>query len=238
MFGQPILRLEEVDSTNTVALDWEDAPHGAAVVARLQTGGRGRLGRTWSSPKDDGLYLSIVLRPEKPENNAILSLMVALGVAQALEKTTGLKIGVKWPNDVLCIRKDGKALKIGGILCEARGPKIVAGIGINLNQSADELPPRPLFEASSLQIESGRAWTVDAVLGAILSELESVLDQTWSELHREFVRHCFGLGEVVRVKSHAKTLIGIFEAVGDDGALLLRTPNGLQPIVAGDISYI
>jgi BirA family biotin operon repressor/biotin-[acetyl-CoA-carboxylase] ligase len=237
MLGQPILRLDEVDSTNRVALDWDDAPHGAAVIARSQTGGRGRLGRSWSSPRDTGLYLSLVLLPENPQNNAILSLMVALGVAQALEKTTGLKIAVKWPNDVLCVRKDGKALKIGGILCEVRGPKVVVGIGVNLNQNEDELPSRPLFEASSLQIETGREWGVDTVLDSIFSELERVLALGWTALHRDFVRHCFGLGDVVRVRNQSSSVIGLFEAVGEDGALLLRTPDGLKHIVAGDISY-
>ncbi|RYG75131.1 biotin--[acetyl-CoA-carboxylase] ligase [bacterium] len=238
MLGQPILRLDEVDSTNRVALDWEDAPHGAAVVARSQSGGRGRLGRNWSSPRDTGLYLSVVLLPEQLENNTAFSLLVALAVAQALEKTTALKIGVKWPNDVLCVRKNGKALKIGGILCESRGPRIVVGIGVNLNQSEEELPPRPIFEASSLQIETGRPWSIDAVLNAILEELDAVLSSGWDAQYRDFVRHCYGIGEVVRVKAPTATTIGIFEAVGENGSLLLRTSEGLKEIVAGDISYL
>ena len=237
MLGEPILRLEECDSTNRVALDWGDAPHGACVVAASQTAGRGRLGRVWESAAGCGLYFSLVLRPETPRNLGIWSLSSALGVAMALEEIAGVKTRIKWPNDVLVVAKNGEARKIGGILSEARGEQLVIGIGVNLNQNADELPARPIFAASSLHLETGKYWEIDAVLAAILGRLDTLFARDWPAIHPDFRRRCLGLGEVVRVKTGGETLIGIFQDVSDDGALLLRTADGMKTLVAGDVGY-
>ncbi len=236
MLGEPILRLDETDSTNRVALDWQDAPHGACVVARSQSGGRGRLGRSWESAADLGLYLSLVLRVEGA-NAPLYSLWSALGVARALEKLSGASFRVKWPNDVLCVAQSGQARKIGGILCEGRGEILVVGIGVNVNHGADELPTRPIFPAASLRLETGRVFEIDAVSAAVLGELNAVFAQNGDDLHAEFARRCFGLGEVVSVKSATESLVGVFEGVESDGALLLRTADGLKRILAGDVSY-
>ena len=240
MFGEPLLRLDETDSTSRVALDWDEAPHGAAVVARFQSGGRGRLGRKWESAPDLGLYLSLVLRVENFEA-PLYSLASALGVTLALEILTGQNLRVKWPNDVLCLAKSGEARKIGGILCEARGNKLVIGIGINVNQNADKLPLRPIFPASSLALESGKSWEIDAVLNAVLTELSEILPRLdcsgWDEMRAQFERKCLGIGEVVRVKSDAETLVGVFDSVDASGALILRTADGVRRVLAGDVSY-
>ncbi len=240
MLGEPLLRLEETDSTNRVALEWQDAPHGAAVVARSQTQGRGRLGRNWESAAGKGLYFSLILRVEVPDA-PLYSLSSALGVTSALEKLTKLKCRVKWPNDVLCVSSDGEARKIGGILCEARGPQLVVGIGVNVNQNLEELPPRPVFPASSLALESGKTWEIDAVLSAIIRELNVVLPRLenhgWNDLRAEFENQCLGIGEVLRVKTGSETLIGTLESVDEKGALVLRTASGVRKVLAGEISY-
>lgn len=240
MLGEPLLRLDVTDSTNRVALDWDDAPHGAAVVARFQTQGRGRLGRSWESAADLGLYLSLILRVERG-NAPLYSLSSALGVARAIEKCAGLKCRVKWPNDVLCVASNGEPRKIGGILCEARGDKLVVGIGVNLNQSGEELPLRPIFPASSLAMESGKTWEIDAVLDAVLGELNEVLPRLqnggWTDLRAEFERQCLGIGEVVRVQMESESVVGVSESVDETGALVLRTAAGVRAVLAGDVSY-
>jgi len=236
MLGEPLLRLDETDSTNRVALDWDDAPHGACVVARSQTRGRGRLGRGWESAAGKGLYLSLILRVESA-SAPLFSLWSALGVARALEKLGGPLCRVKWPNDVLCLDSSGQARKIGGILCEGRGEILVVGIGVNVNHGAQELPARPIFPASSLRLATGRVFEIDVVLSAVLAELDAVFAQNRDDLHAEFARRCFGLGEVVRVKTATQSWVGVFEGVGEEGALLLRTADGLRRVVAGDVSY-
>lgn len=241
MLGTPLRQLETTDSTNRVALEWHDAPHGAAVVADEQTGGRGRLGRSWSSPAGKGLYLSIILRPGAALAVAPLSLLAGLAVANALEPLAGVKIRLKWPNDVLLQRTDGGLVKIGGILCEGRGEIVVVGIGLNLNHERGELPERPLFPASSLKLETDREFEVNRVLTPLLQQMEACLTTLqagqWDKLRSEFGRKCLGIGEVVRVKTETEQVVGIFESIGEDGALLLRTADGLKRIVAGDVGY-
>lgn len=238
MLGEPLLRLDECDSTNRIALEWEDAPHGAAVVARVQSGGRGRLGRSWESAQDKGLYLSLVLRREQ---SAAYSLLSALGAARAIQKLTKIPCRVKWPNDVVAISPSGEVRKIGGILGESKGAKLVVGIGINVNQNLGELPVRPLFPASSLAIEIRSEWEIDAVLTGILAELDALFVRLesgdWNELRADFERVCLGHREVVQIKTGETTWVGVFDSVGEDGALLLRTPDGVKRFLAGDVSY-
>jgi BirA family biotin operon repressor/biotin-[acetyl-CoA-carboxylase] ligase len=243
MLGEPIWRLEEADSTNRVALDWTDAPHGACVVARRQTNGRGRLGRHWNSPLDKGLYLSVVLKPKNEANLGLYSLATALSAALALESVAfealvPLKVRLKWPNDILCVSKSGEARKIGGILCEAKNEKIVLGVGLNLLHDACDLPERPIFPASSLRLETGDDFAIEDILQAVLHQLDTVLKDDWSHWRHEFARRCYGIGDVVRVKTAHATKIGIFEGSGDDGSLLLRTADGLTRVLAGDVDYL
>jgi BirA family transcriptional regulator, biotin operon repressor / biotin---[acetyl-CoA-carboxylase] ligase len=226
MFGQPHQHFAEIDSTNRVALEWEDAPHGAIVTADAQSAGRGRLGRVWNSPAGKGLYLSLVLRQNVPQNPSLLSV---LGVAEAVEALTALKVQTKWPNDVLC-----RGFKIGGILCEVRGDRTVVGIGLNLNHESDDLPPRPLFPASSLLLLAGRRWQVENVLPILLAHLEDVFSSDWETQRARYEARLYGQGELARVGS----LLGLVAGVDDEGRLLLQTSDGKQPVLAGDVEFV
>ena len=171
MFGQPRKHFAEIDSTNRVALDWADAPHGALVVADSQTAGRGRLGRSWQSPAGKGLYFSLILRSDEPAP-ARFALLAGLAVAAAIESVCDLPIGCKWPNDILCDSK-----KIGGILCETRDERLIIGVGLSVTHGREDLPDRPIFPASSLLLESGKSFQIEPLLDAILSSLETVLQK-------------------------------------------------------------
>src|SRR5438034_8758339 len=133
-----ILRFDSIDSTNLEAMRQAraGAREGLIVVAREQTAGRGRLDRSWHSPKDAGLYFSIVLRPTLEMNLwPLLPLMAALAVSDALMKSCGLRTDIKWPNDILANNR-----KLCGILVETvetvNRPAAIAGIGINLTNEA------------------------------------------------------------------------------------------------------
>src|SRR5437660_12347301 len=135
-FHPQILGFDSIDSTNLEAMRQAraGAPEGLSVVAREQSAGRGRLDRTWHSPKDAGLYFSIVLRPKLPMNLwPLLPLMAALAVSDALMKSCGLRADIKWPNDILANDR-----KLCGILAETiettNGPAAIIGIGINLTK--------------------------------------------------------------------------------------------------------
>lgn len=226
MLGQPRQHFAETDSTNRVALDWIDAPGGALVWADAQTLGRGRLGRSWQSPRGKGLYFSLVLRPDEP-NPARLALLAGLGVAAAVESACEVPIACKWPNDILC-----NGQKIGGILCETRDQRVVVGVGLNVTHQKEDLPPRPIFPASSLLLESGKTFQIEPLLEAILGALETTFALT--DWRAAYENRMWGRGEVAR----ADGKMGVVQGIEADGRLRLQTADGPKLIVAGELEWI
>ncbi len=228
--AHPRRHFAEIDSTNTYALNWADAPDGALVVADAQTAGRGRLGREWSSPPCVGLYFSLVLRGLTPETKARLSLLVGLAVAEATEAQSGLTVQIKWPNDLLA-----RGHKIGGILCEANAERTVTGVGLNLNHTKEQLPERALFPASSLLLLSGHAFERALLLEAVLESLERELNAPdWPAQRERVEARLFGRGELAR----ASGALGLVSGIGDDGALLMQTADGLAPVRSGEVEFL
>ena len=224
--GQPRQHFDEVDSTNRVALDWHDAPHGALVSADSQTAGRGRLGRSWHSPPGKGLYFSLVLRPDEPAP-ARMALLAGLGAARGVESVCAAQIQCKWPNDLLC-----NSRKIGGILCEAQGERLVVGVGLNLTYAREDLPERPIFPASSLLLKTGSSPDAETLLDAVLSELELAFAQT--DWRADYEKRMWGVGEIAR----AHNVLGVVQGIETDGRLRLKTADGPKLIGAGELEYI
>jgi BirA family biotin operon repressor/biotin-[acetyl-CoA-carboxylase] ligase len=138
------------------------------AVAEEQSEGRGRLGRTWHAPARSSVLVSIMLRPEvDPPRLPELSLVMGDAVAEAIAGVTGLEPTIKFPNDVLL---GGK--KVAGILAESSDGRVVVGIGVNVNQTADQLPADVPTEPTSLRLESGEMVDRAALLTAILLQAE------------------------------------------------------------------
>ena len=151
-----ILRFDSIDSTNLEATRQakSGAQEGLCIIAREQTAGRGRLDRSWQSPRDAGLYFSIVLRPQLRMNAwPLITLMAALAVSDALMKACGLRADIKWPND-LCVNER----KLCGILAETIDTKagLAAVVGIGINLKADGLPATVSDLATSVEAATGR----------------------------------------------------------------------------------
>jgi BirA family biotin operon repressor/biotin-[acetyl-CoA-carboxylase] ligase len=165
-FGRPY---EHVGSTpSTQQLLAPEAPEGALVVAEEQTAGRGRLGRRWLAPAGTSLLCSLQLRPTvDTERLSELTGVAARACAEAIAALTGLEPALKFPNDVLVHGR-----KVAGILAEAREGRIVLGIGINVNVTADELPQDVDRAATSLLVESGREHDRVELLAELLERLE------------------------------------------------------------------
>lgn len=165
-FGRPY---EHVGSTpSTQQLLAPEAPEGALVVAEEQTAGRGRLGRRWLAPAGTSLLCSLQLRPTvDTERLPELTGVAARACAEAIAALTGLEPVLKFPNDVLVHER-----KVAGILAEAREGRIVLGIGINVNVTADELPQDVDRAATSLLVESGREHDRVELLAELLERLE------------------------------------------------------------------
>jgi BirA family biotin operon repressor/biotin-[acetyl-CoA-carboxylase] ligase len=156
--GREVVYFDEIASTNTHAarLAADGCDEGFAVAAGMQTHGKGRLGRSWESPKDKGIYLSVVLRPPMaPAETPVLTLAAAVAAVRAIYAVTGIRTGIKWPNDIIC---DGR--KMAGILLEMnseadRVNHIILGIGINYSQTPDDFPEEIRDRAISILYASG-----------------------------------------------------------------------------------
>ncbi len=164
--GEP--RIEVASCESTQGLLDPSMPEGALAVADVQTAGRGRLGRAWETPAGTALLCSILLRPPADRRLPQLALVAGVAVSDAVEALTGLSVQIKWPNDVMLRRQ-----KICGILAEAREGAVVLGIGVNVNQTREQLPPR----AGSLLTTTGREWDRSEVLDSVLRALEHRYDE-------------------------------------------------------------
>jgi BirA family transcriptional regulator, biotin operon repressor / biotin---[acetyl-CoA-carboxylase] ligase len=171
-FGSEIYRYQET-TASTQRLLQDDDPEGAVAVAEEQTEGRGRLGRTWHAPARTSVLVSVLLRPsvEVPRLPE-LTLVAGGAVAEAIADVTGVDPAIKFPNDVLI---DGR--KVAGILAESSEGRVVLGVGVNVNQTPDELPVDAQTEPTSLRIATGDAVDRAALLAAILLRLERAYDR-------------------------------------------------------------
>jgi len=175
--GKPYSFVDRCASTQRLL--GEDDPEGATVAADEQTEGRGRLGRRWEAPPGRAILVSVLLRPDPPMPLwPELSLVAGEAVAAALRAETGIEASLRHPNDVVVAGR-----KLVGVLPEARSGRVVLGIGVNVNQTADELPRDTAKPPTSLRIELGREVERAPLLAAILAELELGYD-AWAERHR------------------------------------------------------
>jgi BirA family transcriptional regulator, biotin operon repressor / biotin---[acetyl-CoA-carboxylase] ligase len=174
--GRPYRFVEECASTQRL-LDPDD-PEGATVATDLQTQGRGRLGRTWEAPAGRALLFSVLLRPTPPMPLwPELSLVAGDAVAAALQAEAGVSAALSHPNDVVVAGR-----KLAGILPEASTDRVVLGVGVNVNQSAEELPAETPKPPTSVRLVTGSEWPRAPLLAAILLELERHYDE-WRQLH-------------------------------------------------------
>ncbi len=241
-----ILRFDSLPSTNTEATRQaaQGAPEGLCVVAREQTRGRGRAGRTWLSPPDAGLYFSIVLRPERLPVRAwpLLTLMAALAVRDALLEACELETDIKWPNDIMVNDR-----KLCGILAETieadTGRAVVIGIGINLNESA--FPPELKNAATSVSALTGHAPDNERLLQSLIRAIERRYKNLQAangeeETIRDWSQHSsYASNRRVRVTLAAENFDGWTRGLEPDGALRVETFTGeIRIIRAGDITSL
>jgi len=236
--GRNFLYYHSVTTTMDVARKAakEGASQGTVVVAEEQTTGRARLGRTWINPPGV-VAVSIILRPEMSQLLR-LTMVAALATSRCIEKATGLKTTIKWPNDVLIRGK-----KVSGILTESalRGQSVdwaVIGIGINVNFDPKAYPEIADI-ATSLSVELGKGVSQLEVLLHLLNEVESfyLALRRDEPVHEEWRGKLETLGKVVQVKTGTDIEKGYAESVDEDGALMLRRSDGtLVRIVAGEVT--
>jgi BirA family biotin operon repressor/biotin-[acetyl-CoA-carboxylase] ligase len=246
VFGQDkYIYYRQTDSTNkrARALAMEGYPEGTVIVAEEQTDGKGRRGRSWYSPINQGIYMSVILRPTFPLRQiSRLSLLAAVALAEALEET-GLKPGIKWPNDILI---NGR--KIAGILSEAITDMdsiefIILGIGININNLLQDFPDDFRTSPTSILAEHGLPGSRIKLFQRLLFSLEKHYDLLQLDNFTptlEKARHLsVVLGQKVSFDEGGEILSGTAIGLDDNGFLQVRDDNGtLRTVVSGEISQL
>lgn len=239
--GRKIYYFDAVSSTMDVAFQFgiKGAPEGTLILAEAQTKGRGRLGRSWISPKYKGIYLSLLLRPKiLPNQTPILTLLSAVSACEAIKTVTGLDPQIKWPNDVLIHHK-----KLGGILTELNAEMdevrfIVIGIGLNVNNDKRSL----IGAATSLKEQKKENINRVELLREILHKIEMnyllLQDKGGRAIIEKWREHNITLGKRIKVIRHKEHLEGEAVDIDMDGTLLLRKDSGvIEKVVSGDVVH-
>ena len=249
-FGRPLSYFDEIGSTNTAASQWalNGAPEGAVVVTDHQTGGRGRWGRSWFSAPGKLLQFSLILRPElDAARPGVLTAGLGVACAQAIRRTSGLPVEVKWPNDIVLGGRKLAGMLVESTLMDGRITTAVCGIGINVHLSTDDIPAELLETASSVAIEVGRSKRGSvpdraSLLAAILSEIEArypVLIADSTALLEESTRLSSVLGHHVTIRyADGTQLSGRADRFDTDAALLVMTNGGMTKVEVGEIEQL
>jgi BirA family biotin operon repressor/biotin-[acetyl-CoA-carboxylase] ligase len=242
IIGKDIELLPEVASTNTLAMEMASngAPEGTVVIAEMQTGGKGRRGRKWISPKGN-LYLSLILRPDIPMYKApLITLMGAVAVASAINKQCSLEAAIKWPNDILILGR-----KVSGLLTEMSAEQdrirhIVLGIGVDVNMDLGDLSPDLRELTTTLAVAVGEKINRTALLQEILRDLDH-----WYQAFLSNVQEVLSAwkslnmttGNRVTVSGSGETLEGLAQGIDNEGRLIIRLDDGaIRSVAAGDVT--
>lgn len=249
--GYKAVRLDETESTNEYAkrLAREGAADRTVVVARKQTAGKGRLGRSFDSEADKGIFMTIILRPElEPVAASRLTLVAAVAVREALNELCHVRCGIKWPNDIVY---DGK--KVCGILTEmstenGRIKHVIVGIGVNVS---NETFAKELSEiATSVYLITGKQYDKDELLEQIIDRFDKYYEmymqtESLSAIKQEYDSYLVNIDREVRVipsDANGAALQGICRGIDEEGDLLVEVldeGNGsrrLEKIVSGEVS--
>jgi len=261
----PLARVEVVESTGStntdvvaaLRADPEAWPDTGLLVAHHQTGGRGRAGRGWETPAGTSLTCSFVVRPHAPASRwGWLPLLAGLGAVTAVRATAGVPALLKWPNDVLVpadtvVEGWGAYRKVGGILTEVvpappgHDPAVVIGIGLNVSQTAAELP---VESASSLDLAGAQHVDRLGLVVALVTALDQVAsrwrvaggDARASGLADEVAAVCGTIGSRVRVEEPGGgSTTGVVQGLDDDGGLVVVDDAGdTHHVLAGDVRHV
>ena len=256
-----ITRFDTCDSTNRLLLSAAEAgaPAGSVYVAREQTAGRGRRGRRWIAEPGCTLAFSLLWTfPVDPAALNGLSLAVGVAILRALDSVTlgpqrpDMRLGLKWPNDILLRDGDGQDAKVGGILLEsvirktaagAREMAVVVGVGLNCLPSdslKSAVVEQPVAALATAYRDTDRL-TPDALLPVVLKALQQTLSEFstagFAALRNEWQAAHLWQNAAVRISEAGKTLFeGFVEGVDADGALCVATASGIERVIAGDVS--
>jgi len=243
LLGNKIHAYNSIGSTNVIAnqLAVSGEPEGSLVVADQQTKGRGRFRRVWHSPKDVGLYCSLVLRPKiHPSEAPGISLVTALATADTIKAFCDSEVKIKWPNDVLISGR-----KAAGILTELSAEPdlvnfVIVGIGVNINHKKTDLPAELRKQATSIRIESGKSVKRVEFLRRLLYQFEkeylSFQKHGLAKLRKRLVDYSSLIGHQVTIRTGKRKVSGKAVDIDRQGLLIVETDEGRRAFSAGEVT--
>jgi BirA family biotin operon repressor/biotin-[acetyl-CoA-carboxylase] ligase len=258
-FAEPLRRLADgcplaarvvwhaqTGSTNAdvAALAEAGASEGCVIIADEQVAGRGRLGRSWSSPAGSGIYASVLFRPE-PGVARLLTIAAGVAIAEAIETVAGIAPVLKWPNDVYLQEGSRPGRKVAGILAEAGGTRertwVVVGFGINVLPTS--FPPDLVARATSLESELGRPVDRGELFAMSLVNLAARYDDLRAGRHRAVVeawrqRASSTFGRRIEWGEDGASKSGVVRDIDDDGGLMIETAAGSARVVSGEVRWL
>lgn len=242
LIGKDIYVLESVDSTNDYlkALGANGAKNGVCVFAREQTAGKGRLGRQWSSNKDLGVWMSVLMRPNiTPAEVCAITPMAGYAVCKALREVCDINCNIKWPNDIVIGNK-----KICGILTEMSAETdkvnyVVTGIGINTDNEA--FPPEIAEKATSILLETNKMFEKSLIAARVLDNLEDIIRKTEFEFTKDFLKAykemCISLNREVGFSRKGQLYKGTAIDISEKGGLIVKTlDDEIYEVTTGEVT--
>ncbi|WP_079709681.1 biotin--[acetyl-CoA-carboxylase] ligase [Paraliobacillus ryukyuensis] len=243
--GKTIHHYPTIDSTQTKAnaLAYEGAPHGTIVVADKQEAGRGRMNRQWFSDNNQGIWLSIILRPSVlPYQAPQFTLLVGTILAEVLTKETDVAVKIKWPNDLFIGNH-----KVAGILTEMQAEQdtvhhLVVGIGINVNQTRTRFDTSIQTKATSLREATGTIYSriilIQQILRSFEAEYENFIKQGFNPIKTKWEQQAYKLNEWVTYYTNNQKAEGKIKGIQEDGALLVeRIDKQITALYSAEIDW-
>lgn len=243
--GQRIIHKQSIPSTQTLAheLAQQGTQHGTVVIADEQTEGKGRMNRPWQSVSEKGIWLSMILKPSIPPFLAPqLTLLTATVLADVITAHTNIRPQIKWPNDILM---NGK--KVAGILTEMQAEQdrilyVVIGIGLNVNQTYDDLHKNIQQTATSLYCETDKEWDIKQLIHEMLLTFEksyaTYIEHGFPNVKNKWESYGFKIGEEINIKTLKGKWQATFLGIAEDGALLTKMPSGeTKKIYSAEIDW-
>lgn len=241
IIGSKIIHLEKISSTNPYAKQIlkDQVSEGTVILADIQTQGRGRKDRSWSSPKG-GLWFSVILYPDiSPEQGMLLTMVTSVSVVQAIEEVVGIKPVIKWPNDLMVGSK-----KLCGILTEidSKANRInyaIVGIGINANNDIDEdLKDIAISLKQITNSKISKEKLLQVILKYLNNNYNKFNNKDFDFIRNQWLKYAKIIGKKIRVTDDERIVKGTVSDIDQNGCLILNTTKGKVRIVSGDVEFL